>query len=247
MVPSSILGLLLLVWLVTPGFVFNARTASRHARGSESAFQEASRVMLGSVVLSSLGAAVAASVIASSARFSFDPGQLVADPRRYLADHISDAVLFLTVQVVIACVLAVLADAAVRVWIWVSTKQWPPRLRTEAIWSRALAPGQPGTRRQVRLRLASGIEFEGILAGFGRDIDIADREIALEEPITVTFPGRQPEPFIWRYVTFQGPDIEFLAARHIPDDPVSAPDAANRPATQVPPSADSARTPDRSA
>ena len=236
MVPSSILGLLLLVWLVTPGFLFNARAASRHARGAESAFQEASRVMVGSVVLSSVGTATAAAVVAGT-RFTLDPEQLVAEPRRYLAEHLPDAVVFLTVQVLTACLLALLADGAIRLWIRITTGQPVPRLRTEAIWSRALAAGSPGTRRQVRLRLSSGVEFEGILAGFGRDLDIADREIALEEPITITYPTRAPEPFTWRYVTFQGPDIEFLAARHIPAETspqAAAVRTAPAPTTQVP-------------
>lgn len=86
--------------------------------------------------------------------------------------NLPNAAVFLTVQISTACLLALLANRAVRIWIRIATGRPAPRLRTEAIWSRALAAGSPGTRRQVRLRLNSGVEFEGILASFGRDLDI---------------------------------------------------------------------------
>lgn len=84
MIPSSLWGLVLLVWLVTPGFLSNALAARRRPQVKESGFVEASRIMLASVVFSTIGG-VAAGLLLSATPWRLDLPALIADSRSYLA------------------------------------------------------------------------------------------------------------------------------------------------------------------
>lgn len=217
MLPSTFVGVLLFLWLVTPGFLFGVLAGRRRAAAATSAFHETAQVIVASVVFSGLGAALAALVVAIlPARLSLR--SLILDGRAYLGQHAGSAALFLLTQIVIACLLAWAADGLERRRTASRTGQPPPQLRTESAWNRLLGAHPPGASTHVWLRLTSGTEFRGRVLGFGHEIDVDERELVLTNPIEVRYPKQRWQSLgVWHHLALQGGDIEFLAVTHYAD------------------------------
>lgn len=222
--PNTFLGLLLFLWLVAPGFLFTLLVARRRAAAKQSTFQETGRVILASIALSSVSAAISALVL-SLLRVHVDLGRLIGDGRPYLAQHYRGLGAFLGLQLVIACALAVLVDRIEVGLIQRATGGAPPRLLEESAWNRPLGRYPAGSQPLVWLRLKNGLEFRGILAAFGHEIDLAHRELVLRDPIEIRYPGQQLRKIEDQLLVVQGADIEFLAVRYIPK---AEPNQSNR-------------------
>lgn len=214
MLPSTFLGVLAFLWLVTPGFLFRLLAARRRATAAESAFYETALTVVGSVAFSTVGAGIAAAVVAiSPAQVSL--GRLIVEGRAYLGRHAGSVGLFIAVQIVSACLLAWAADWFERQRIKDETGQDPPQLHTISAWDRPLGVRPAGTSTHVWLRLPSGIEFRGKIGGFGHEIDVAERELVLVPPIEIRYPRQRWQPLRdWQRVVLQGSDLEFLAATY---------------------------------
>lgn len=217
MPPNTLLGLLMFLWLVSPGFLFTLLAGRRRAAAKESAFQETARVVLASVAFSSLGAAVAVLVL-SGTHVDVDPGRLIGEGRPYLGQHYRAVGAFLGLQIVIACGLAGLANLIEIGRVSRATEQAPPRLTQESAWDRPLGRFPTGSRPQVWLRLTSGIELRGIVAAFGHEIDVQERELVLRDPIEIRYPEKAMLPVHEQRVVVQGADIEFLAVQYIEEE-----------------------------
>lgn len=217
MLPSTFVGLLLFLWLVTPGFLFGVLAGRRRAAAEPSAFHEIAKVVVASVVFSGLGAAVAAVVV------SVSPAQLslrglILDGQTYLGQHAGSAGLFLAVQIVVACLLAWGTDGVLRRLVTSRTGQPPPRLQTVSAWDPLLGARPAGASTHVWLRLASGTEFRGKVGGFGHEIEVGERELVLVWPIEVRYPSQPWQSLsVWRQVVIQGGDVEFLAVSYPAD------------------------------
>lgn len=222
MPPSTLLGLLLFLWLVTPGFLFSLLAGRRRAAAKVSVFQETARVVLASVAFTSLAAAVAYLMI-NGTDVSVDLGRLIGEGRPYLGQHYRAVGAFLGLQIVVACALAVLVD---RIEIWrirKATDQAPPRLAQESAWDRPLSRIPAGSRPQVWLRLSSGIELSGAVAAFGHEIDVRDRELVLKDPIEIHYPEKAIQPVHHQRIVVQGADIKFVAVQYVDDENATEP------------------------
>lgn len=217
MLPSTFVGVLLFLWLVTPGFLFGVLADRRRADAAASAFHETAQVVVASVLFSGLGAALAALAVAvSPARLSLRG--LILDGRVYLGQHAGSAGLFLAVQIVVACLLAWAADKLQRHLVKKETGQPAPELRTQSAWDPLLGARPAKASTHVWLRLTSGTEFRGKVLGFGHEIDVDERELILVSPIEVRYPSQQWQSLgIWRHLVVQGGDIEFVAVAHHAD------------------------------
>lgn len=216
MPPSTLAGLLLFLWVVTPGFLFSLLAGRRRAAAKTSVFQETARVVLASVAFSSLAAA-AASIVVTRARESVDLGRLIGEGRPYLSQHYQTVGAFLGLQLAVACSLAVLVNLF-EIWrIRGATDQAPPRLTQESAWDRPLGRLPAGSRAQVWLRLPSGIELTGAVAAFGHEIDVRERELVLKDPIEIRYPDKPVQPVAHQRVIVQGADVEFLAVQYVED------------------------------
>ena len=127
--PTTFIALLLFLWLVTPGFLFSLLAARRRATAAESAFHETAQTAVASVVFSTLGAVVAAAVVALSPA-NVDLARLIVEGRSYLGAHSGSVGLFVAVQIVGACLLAWAGDGLVRWRVKAKTGRELPRLLT---------------------------------------------------------------------------------------------------------------------
>lgn len=219
MPPTTLLGLLLFLWLVTPGFLFTLLAGRRRAAAKESVFQETAGVVVTSVLFSSLGTAVAALVL-HAIGVNVDLGRVIGDSRAYLAQHYRAVGLFLGLQILASCVAAVLANVAMALLTRVRTGQASPRLAQESAWDRPLGRVPRGSRPRVWVRLSSGIELLGFVAAVGHEIDVGERELVLRDPIEMRYPGQDAtHPLVEKRLIVQGADIEFLAVKYVLKEP----------------------------
>jgi Family of unknown function (DUF6338) len=147
-IPDSAAALLALLGLVAPGLVYQSRRERRRPPAVESAFREASRVALTSLVFTVTATTVL--VIAASSWSALpDVSTWLRDPAAYLPDNYTKVGLFLLLELVLACSLAIAFEAvtggglrgnilagslwygvlrrdvpaaATRVWLWIVTK-----------------------------------------------------------------------------------------------------------------------------
>ncbi|MEV6283998.1 DUF6338 family protein [Kribbella sp. NPDC051770] len=148
MIPDSAAALLALLGLVAPGLVYQARRERRRPPSVESAFREASRVALTSLLFT-VAATTVMVVVASAWPALPEISTWLRDPGAYLPDNYAKVGLFLLLELVLACCLAILFEAgtgrglrgnilagslwygvlrrdvpaaATRVWLWIVTK-----------------------------------------------------------------------------------------------------------------------------
>lgn len=230
MPPSTFVGLLLFLWLVTPGFVFNWAANRRRALHTETTFHEVSRVVLASAAFSTvtglLVALIGAGIGLVRPTLGIDLGRVLTTDQPYLRDNLGVAIAYLLLQVVAACGLALGADWAIRKRI-TKRQGTPPKLRAESAWTAPFGSRPAGASAHAWVRLKSGLELRGKVAAIGHDIPIADRELVLTMPLHIRPPGGHMQELQWQTVIVQGPDIDALAVKYQRDVP-----SQSTPATQ---------------
>src|SRR6266567_9163130 len=87
MVPSTWLTLLLFLFVVSPGILFDLLGAQRHVRAAESTFREIGRVVLGSIGFTSLAIALLLLVRLVVPAAMPDPRSLITGGTDYFAAH----------------------------------------------------------------------------------------------------------------------------------------------------------------
>lgn len=220
MPPSTFVGLLLFLWLVTPGFVFNWLAGRRRAQATETTFQEASRVVLASAGFSTLAALLVIGIdsLLSLADHGIDLGRVVAADKPYIRAEVGALGAELLLQVVLACGLAWAANYVIRKRVAKQKNRPPLRLRTESAWTEPFGKQPPSASARAWVRLKSGVELRGKVASVTHDIPIADRELVLTMPLHIQRTDGLREKLKWEWVIIQGPDIEALAIKYERDE-----------------------------
>ena len=222
MPPNTLLGFLLFLWLVTPGFFFSWLAARRRALQATSTFQEVSSVVLASAAFSTVAAALVLGCVAALDTSTFDVESAITEGASYLRQKWTVVIGAAVAHLVLACLLAWGADAYLKKLQEDAAGRPAPKLKAESSWTPPLGLVQPGTSRHVWLRLRSGVELRGRVKGFGHEIDLADRELILTMPLEYRTADGRLHQLRWQYLIVQGADIEILAVKYIRDSPQAA-------------------------
>jgi hypothetical protein len=209
-VPSTWLSVLLFVVLVAPGLLFDLLAERRRVGAPESAFREASRVVLASLVFSGLGLAAVVLVRTLEPAWMPDPDRLVAEPHQYLVEHYR---LLLAALLLIGSVALGAAGLA----HWLLGRKHGSGLRTLSSWRKVFREERPaGTVTHVRVRLTNGTVFTGKVAGYTADLDLSDREIVLAPPLFSNTSGQELTalPVEWQRVILPASSIESVAVQY---------------------------------
>jgi hypothetical protein len=209
-VPSTWLSVLFFVVLVAPGLLFDLLAERRRVGAPESAFREASRVVLASLVFSGLGLAAVVLVRTLEPAWMPDPDRLVAEPHQYLVEHYRLLLAALLVTGSVALGAAGLAH-------WLLARKYGSGLRTLSTWRKVFRQERPaGTAAHVRVRLTNGTVFTGKVAGYTADLDLSDREIVLAPPLFSKTEGNKlaPLPVEWQRVILPASSIESVAVQY---------------------------------
>jgi hypothetical protein len=213
MVPTTWLSLLLFLFVVSPGVLFDLLESRRRVSAAESTFREIGRVVLGS-----LGFTVIALALLLLARLFVphqlpDPKALITGGGTYFASHYALMFAAIGAETVLAHGIAYLLHVAL------AKRSGGDTIRQMSAWSKVFRSELPRKHAvYARLRLSNGTVFSGQVAHFTADLPLADREIILTRPLaskTGTNP-LTPLPNTYRYAVIRGSAIETMAVEHRP-------------------------------
>lgn len=219
MLPSTFLGLLLFLLLVTPGFLYNAMAARRRVLQDESTFMEISRVVLASVGFSTVSVAILLAVHAGRPHPELDLGRLATVGELYVRQKAGVLITYAAIELALACLIATGANWLIPWVVRKITGRKPPRLKAESAWTPLIHACPVDASPHAWVRLRSGLEVRGKIQAYGHEIDVSDRELVLGPPLEVRYPNQPSELPQWQYFVIQGSDIESLAVKYVANKP----------------------------
>ncbi|WP_395156551.1 DUF6338 family protein [Ilumatobacter sp.] len=155
MIPDTLGALLAFFAFVAPGISFELRRERRRQSLSDSAFREASRTALASVVFSLFAIVVLALTRALQPSWVVDVPSWIGNGVSYVADHprlvLGNFVAFVVLSIASALVVE-----------WVTGRRSTPTIRTGTIWYEMFNRDRPdGTKSWVCVHLKSGEQLYG--------------------------------------------------------------------------------------
>jgi fumarate reductase subunit D len=180
-IPSSVLGLVVLAAALGPGYVFVRIEERRRPRPKRSALLEtAELIVIGGFVSTMAFSAVAA--IAAQTGW-LNEKKLAEDSTAYLLSHVSRFALLLLVALALSCVLTWLAATAIFF-------RRPPNIRLFSAWDEVFAQ-KKGIINYATVGLDDGLAIAGDVVGHSvGDRPSDERELILANP-EVRVPGKQ--------------------------------------------------------
>lgn len=217
--PTSAFSVLVFILAVAPGFYYELVRGRRYTRTKESAFYEASRAVVASVVIG---------VFAGALAFLFwlyilspeDPPDVAAllkrDPQ-YLGVHARQLTASLAVYLVTSFLfvhiwmkLHGVLDRTKARFTWLS----PGVTSSHSLWTEVLQSRAPNGHISVaRVQMKSGGVWVGPVLAFSTEHELADRELVLHAPI-LHADSENPTALAattLRSVILRGPEIEMIA------------------------------------
>jgi hypothetical protein len=212
MIPESFAALAAFLTLVAPGVTFELLREKRRPTIEETAFREASRIALTSLVFTVGAGAVLALVWALGGRFLVDLGDWLSRGQAYASEHLARVGLTLVLQLGLAVGMAVLTDLAFRasargnivpgsIWFQMFRQRCPDRA---APW--------------VHLRLTDETEVWGYVGDYTPEQKLENRELTLTGPgLEYRRKGAdEAQPLDrWAYLAVRGDEVTWLKVSYV--------------------------------
>jgi hypothetical protein len=218
LVPQTLGSVLALLLLVGPGFAFTLVREHYRPSGEQSVFREISEATLIGLVLSGVTVSALGTIGSVWDRILPDPEAWILEGSKYAAAHLPQIVWFLAAW-------AVLAVGAGAVTGWLRYHRRPARIlpRTNSWFELFRGKAAPsGASPMLRVRLATGIEYVGMLKFYDVEAPLADRSLVLGPPLQFRT-GVQaelrplPDEGAWARVLLPAPAIESVWVRFVPN------------------------------
>lgn len=178
--PTSLLGLVLFLALLAPGFAFTSRQGRVRSGRSLSAFRETTTVALVSVAANSVVLGLFAVLRIAFPSWTPDVGALVRAPERYAVDHYAQLLAWGVGMLALATLAAFVAGGL----------RGREHHSAMSAWT-LLFTAHPDAAVYVGCLLDDGSYVAGRLLSFSRAAeDVADRELTLTGPITYRAPEK---------------------------------------------------------
>lgn len=176
MIPDTFATLLALLGLVAPGLVFELRRERRHPAHDDSAFREASRTALSSLLFTSVVVILMGFVRLIWPSVIVDVGAWVEGGSAYFADHVGLIGINAAVAVLAAVALALLAESMLG-------RNVAASIQPGRIWSYMFKSNRPrGTSNWVGVELTSGGRIFGFVDRFSTGLGTDDGELFVVGP-----------------------------------------------------------------
>lgn len=216
MIPTTAAQLFLFLALVAPGLYYELRRERRRPAIGGSAFREASRIALASVVFDLAALVVLAIVRAIQPAWMPDLRSWLARPTPYLHAHYALIIWTALTGLALAFGFAWLADRL--------NRQRGGNIRPYGIWFQLFREDRPAKAVPwVSLRLTDGAEIAGFLAYYVPADDPALREIALRPNVQGTGlklrqAHDQPVERLdnWSSIVVRGDQISYFKVQYLP-------------------------------
>jgi hypothetical protein len=218
MIPSTAAGLLALLGCIAPGLVFQLRRERHQPRVDESVLREASRIALTSLLFTAVSLAF---VVWLSRWWPALPNiQLwLESGRAYPRENYLSVSLFLTLEVVIACLLALICERLTR-------GEVRGELSPDSVWWKVFRGDFPVSAERVSLWVTTenGTQFRGALRHYTPETQLANREMALGgSSLKRLAPGADPlkgweDLAEFDAIVIAGSDIRHFAVQYLHSD-----------------------------
>jgi Family of unknown function (DUF6338) len=209
--PASWVSVLVFICFVAPGFYFEQISRRRRVRAKESAFQEVSRTVLGSVALGiPAGIAAFCTWIAVTGNQSPDFAALLRWENAYVGSHFGS---------LLASVLGYLAASVGIARIanyWASRREGATLVSAHTLWTE-LFRVKKGPHRDavVQVVMKSGHTWSGVVGRFSADHEAEDRELVLFGPILLSSaPEDQPVLQRQQVLVLRGTEISSIGINY---------------------------------
>jgi hypothetical protein len=191
MIPSSVPAFFGFLFLVAPGVAYEIHRERRRPALQESAFREASRVALWSLIFTT--AAVSALSLIRLAVPQYLPNlRTWLTDQEYAKAHLSSIGAFIVLEVALSQIMAWIVAGAIG-------RHDRGRIHQGDIWHKVFAADVPRNREVQALILTRNAEYRGTVVGYTVNADTSNREVEL---MHATFRMRHeqetkylPEPF----------------------------------------------------
>ncbi|WIX87731.1 DUF6338 family protein [Amycolatopsis sp. DG1A-15b] len=147
MIPQTLGALAGFLALVAPGIVFELRRERRRGRHQETAFREASRVALGSLVFTLVSLLLMTAVQAAGGRLFVSPADWLTRGEAYAREHLTLIVVSVAVELAVACALATGFEAFLA-----RRRGEAATVQQRSAWAQALRTDRPGEAARGRTR-----------------------------------------------------------------------------------------------
>jgi len=215
MVPDTLGAFVAFLGLVAPGVAFELLRERRRPTIEETAFREASRIALTSLVFTLGAGAILALAHLAGAPFVADPVEWLRQGSAYALDNLGLVSLTMLLQVALALALAVLAD-------WVFRRSAPGHVIPGSIWFQLFRNRRPdGTTPWVHLRLADETEIWGYADDYTPEQKLDNRELTLVGPgLQYRRKGATSNQELnrWAAVCVRGDQITWLKVMYVSND-----------------------------
>ncbi|WP_329165389.1 DUF6338 family protein [Streptomyces sp. NBC_01717] len=219
--PSSLLGLVLFVVCLVPGFIYAAARDLHLPERTSSAFRETTRVVLASLALDGIALAVFAVIRTAAPGLTPDTGRLVREGWGYVRDDYGRLTLW-SCALLVAAAGAALAAARL-------LPRGPGPLSVESSWWLLFGryPALTGAKcTYVGCELVDGSYLAGVLKHFAHQAEeTGDRELALVAPLEYRpHPGVPSRPLTdHQLVSVSARQIKFLTVTYLDHIPRPGP------------------------
>jgi hypothetical protein len=212
MSPDTLGTLLAFLALIVPGLAFELLRERRRPFIEETAFREASRIALTSVIFTGSSVLVVTAISALKPSWFSDPAQWLKDGQLYLQAHLGLAVRTVAVVVLLSLALAVLTDLLLR-------RSAPGRIVAGSVWFAVFRQHRPaGSTPWVHLRLSDETEIWGYVGDYTPDAKLDNRELVIEGPkLQYRKKGADKNTMLptWSFLCVRGESIVWMKVQYV--------------------------------
>jgi hypothetical protein len=211
--PASVGAVFAFLLLVAPGIAYELTRQRRRPSRTDSAFVEASRVLLAGTSVALVTLCLLSLTQLAGSGLMASPGPLIDHPGSYAAQHpgrlLATAVAYLTVAVTVAVLSGDCQPYA-------GSRS---RIVPDSAWFLLLDRYAPdGAAVYVSLTMSDGSAYMGIKTSFTSDPELKDREIVLREPLYAR-PAGTIKPIRldpqWQRLILPGQQITSMAISYV--------------------------------
>jgi hypothetical protein len=215
MIPETFAALLAFVGFVAPGLVFEILRERRRPLIEETAFREASRVALTSLLFTIMALLGLVAIRQVAGTNLADPGEWVRQGNTYVQYNLGLVATTLLLELALALGLAVVVD-------WLFRQSVPGQIVSGSIWYQLFRRRCPkGATPWVHLRLKDETEIWGYVGDYTPDRKLENRELTLFGPKLKYQPkdkDAQPLTPSWSSVSVRGDEISWMKVTYVADD-----------------------------
>jgi hypothetical protein len=175
-IPETLGTIVAFLGFVAPGLAFELLREKRRPSIEETAFREASRIALTSLVFTAASVLLLAAVRHFRSSVVVDPARWILYGSRYVHGNLELVATTLLLELAIALILAVLLD-------WLLRQSAPGRIVPGSIWFQLFRQGCPeGATPWLHLKLKDETEVWGFVGDYTPDQKLENRELTIFGP-----------------------------------------------------------------